>query len=293
MATTLLQLRTETYGILNDLTTSNVFSSDFIDQTINDQQVELCDSKKWQFLRAKKIFLVPVDTTTTAAVATSDVTISLANVDNFESAGSVWIDHDVIDYTAISTLDLTGVTGIDIAHSSGDTVYPLIAVPTDYANTPQLKVRKSTGEHYDEVLFTDERLWDDEIGGGNYAAKFTIIHSEDDGNLHIRMDGLSSGDRAVFYYMKSPTTMSDDADTATIPDPYALKILPKLAAYKAMKLRGDNLDGLGDMIQQEAMVETMAMHKHYGQRDEGIAPMVKNRYNSNYGRYRLRKHIRI
>lgn len=294
MATTLLQLRTETYEILNDLETSNVYSSDFIDQTLNDQQVEVCAIKKWQFLRNKKLFLAPDDTTTTTAIATSDTTIDLTAVTNMESAGGIWIDHDVIEYTGISTLQLTGVTNIDIAHDLGAKVYPLIAVPSDYERMPQLMMRKSGSEQFSDVLYVDEIQWSNtRTGGAQIDNKYTIVNGEDNSNLYIRMEKVSVGDYMVFYYLKKPTTMSDDADTATIPDPWALKVLPKLAAYKAMYLRNDNLEGLGSIIEAQAKQELLAMKKYYGSREEGPSRLVQPTYRSGVRENFNRKRVRI
>lgn len=294
MATTLLQLRTETLDILNDLETSAIYSTDFINQTLNDQQVEVCDGQKYSFLRSKKLFLYAEDTTTTAAVDTADTTISLSNVDNFEASGAIWIDHDVIPYTAISTLDLTGVTGITIDHVSGDKVYPLIALPTNYGHTPELLWRAAGSSFYKTVPYVNEVQWDQDGVGAYKSKKFTIVESEETaGTKYLRLDGFTSGDTMVFYYVKSPTTMSDDADTATIPDPYALKILPKLAAYKAMYFRGDNVDGLGDVIRNEAERELLKMRKHFGRRDEGLSSMVQNKYQSGVYNSRSIKRVRI
>jgi len=281
MATTLSALRTETYAILNDLQTSNVYSSDFIDQTLNDQQVQVCALKKWPFLRDKKLFLAPDDTTLSSAITTASTTITVASVDNFEESGALWIDHDVIDYTDASSTTITGVTNIDIAHAAGDKVYPLIVVPSTYERMPVLLRKRTGSSKFVEIPYVDELDYDNPLTGtANMTNKFTIVNDEDSNSLYLRMESVDSGDTMAFYYLKKPTTMSDDADTATIPDPYALKILPKLAAYKAMILRNDNLEGLGTIIEKEAKEELLAMQKYYGSREEGWSKLLQTTYRS-------------
>lgn len=65
---------------------------------------------------------VVLETTTNGAVSVGDTTITLTSASAFASAGSGNIDGDTISWTAKSNNDLTGVTGISIAHASGVTV---------------------------------------------------------------------------------------------------------------------------------------------------------------------------
>jgi len=61
-------------------------------------------------------------TTTTAAVALVDVTISATDTTDFPTSGTIVIDDDVITYTGKTTTSFTGVTGITAVHSSGDAI---------------------------------------------------------------------------------------------------------------------------------------------------------------------------
>tara|TARA_Y100000310_G_scaffold88896_1_gene85985 strand:- start:9715 stop:10596 length:882 start_codon:yes stop_codon:yes gene_type:complete len=284
MSTTLSTLRTETYSILNDLQTSNVYSTSFIDQTLNDQQAQVCALKKWSFLRSKKLFVAADDTTLTTTITTASTQIVVGSITNFETSGALWIDHDVIDYTDASTTTITGVTNIGVGHDSGVKVYPLVLIPTDYERMPVLLKKSSGSSRFGEVLYVDEMSWDDfRVGNGQIQNKFTVVNDESSDSLYIRMENVAVGDDMVFYYLKKPTVMTDDSDTATIPDPYALKILPKLAAYKAMILRNDNLEGLGTIIEKEAKEELLAMQKYYGSREESWSKLIQPTYRSGMG----------
>lgn len=59
-----------------------------------------------------------IRTRLSAAVATSDTTISAVSLTGFANSGTVEIDGDLISYTGISGNDLTGVTGITFAHEA-------------------------------------------------------------------------------------------------------------------------------------------------------------------------------
>ena len=68
-----------------------------------------------------------VTTTLTAAIANNVTTIPVAAVANIPSSGKIKINNEVISYTGISSLNLTGATrAVDgttaAAHASGDTV---------------------------------------------------------------------------------------------------------------------------------------------------------------------------
>ena len=63
-----------------------------------------------------------LETTANGAISVGDTAITLTSASAFASAGSGNIDGDTISWTAKSNNDLTGVTGISIAHASGVTV---------------------------------------------------------------------------------------------------------------------------------------------------------------------------
>jgi hypothetical protein len=72
-------------------------------------------------------------TTLTAGINATATTIPLASVTNFSSAGKIKIGGEIIAYTGISSLNLTGCTrGSDIttatSHSSGDTVKEVVKI---------------------------------------------------------------------------------------------------------------------------------------------------------------------
>lgn len=61
-------------------------------------------------------------TTLNGAISAGAGTITLTSSTGFDSAGTGNIDGDTFKWTGKSTNDLTGVTGVDFAHSSGATV---------------------------------------------------------------------------------------------------------------------------------------------------------------------------
>jgi hypothetical protein len=62
------------------------------------------------------------ETTANGAVSVGATTITLTSASAFATSGSGNIDGDTISWTGKSSNDLTGVTGVSIAHASGVTV---------------------------------------------------------------------------------------------------------------------------------------------------------------------------
>ena len=75
-------------------------------------------------------------TTLNGAITSASVSIILDSVTGFASSGAgvVWDDNtpDFIEYTAISTLTLTGVTGIGYSHEDADAFSVLHALPANF-----------------------------------------------------------------------------------------------------------------------------------------------------------------
>lgn len=276
MSTTLLQLQTETYNILNDLDTSSVFSETFITQVINDAITEICDSWKWNFLRKKYLANIPQTTALNSSVSTTDLTIALDNTTNFVIPGAIWVNHDVINYTNTSSTILTGVTNIDISHVSGEKVYPLFPIPSDYSKQMALYVGAPTSVRPLPWKYINEFETSDWINNRVYS----LIHDKN-GNvfLWINTDLITAGDICMFHYLKTPLVLSSSGDICTIPDPYALKVIPKYAAALALLLRGDDVDSSATNLMAIAKQEVLNMQKKFGEQEQGYSRLVASTYN--------------
>ena len=80
--------------------------------------LEWADHEKWESLNESNI-----KSELAASITTASTTINLVDGSDFPSSGAVLIEGDSIDYTGRSSNQLTGVTNISRAHSTGDPVY--------------------------------------------------------------------------------------------------------------------------------------------------------------------------
>ena len=74
------------------------------------------------------ITVTTASTTVSSAVAAVDVVIDVASTTNFATAGTVWIDDELIGYTGVTATSFTGCTrGVGgtsaVSHDAGTTVY--------------------------------------------------------------------------------------------------------------------------------------------------------------------------
>lgn len=84
----------------------------------NYEILEWVDHEKWESLNESNI-----KSELAASITTASTSIILTDGSDFPSSGSVLIEGDSISYTGRSSNQLTGVTNISRAHSTGDSVY--------------------------------------------------------------------------------------------------------------------------------------------------------------------------
>ena len=111
-------------------------------------------------------------TTTTEALDNSETEIDLTSVTGLKAAGAVLIGTEVITYTSISTLTLTGCTrGADsttaAAHDSGATVTQILIDPITTADTTTTVTITDTGHG---ALKGDWVVFDGAVATGGIAA---------------------------------------------------------------------------------------------------------------------------
>lgn len=274
---TLAEVKTSAYAILNELNTSNVFSDSYMTDVANNIQVAVCDSHKFSFLRKKYLFALATDTTLNDDLETTDVIATVVSTSGFPTSGAFLCEHDIITYTGVTSTTFTGVTNIGIEHPSGENVYPLYPLPADYSRLNNLLVKQVGNNKSSMWSFYNEFDYD----WGPETLRYTILQANT-GVRYILLNTamISNGDMASFNYLKTPTTLALDADELTIPDPYAMKIVPKLMAAEALLMNGDNVDNQAVYIQQQAERELLAMQKHFGESEQGFSKMIRCNYRS-------------
>lgn len=252
MATTLQNLRDTFYDILREYEDVSAYPLTLVDLLLNASQQRICfwrvinpltkeEARKGilPFLNTEQFYSSVGNTSTTAAMATTDVTISVTDASNFPSSWSLYVNGNIIAYTGTTATSFTGVTGILYARPLGTNVYPTYTVPSDYASVTNVIYNsryKLDAEAYDDVYeMLKASKWSDYRRNSTrwpfsepYLQKpFYAIKDNSDLILY---NLNNTGYPILLRYEKVPTTMSASTDNATISnDIYAKTTIPYLA----------------------------------------------------------------
>jgi hypothetical protein len=224
MANTRLEIDTRVVKLLNEASDSTTFDSTTRYALINEIQSKVCKGDivdlvtnatyKSPFLRflAKRQFLKTVQPVTAPAIATTDTEITLTTT-YLQSAGYMYINGDIIQYTGKSATQITGVTGIDSAQKSGEEIKQAYLVPSTAHKGFDLKMIKNGSETL--IPFLDDRAEKD------IPLYYTLVIDDTTGNEFIVIEGINEDDEVLVfdYYVKS-TDLSADGDTTDLPDDY-------------------------------------------------------------------------
>jgi hypothetical protein len=265
MATTLEQITTEFYNIVNATPDNGsgkntVYTLDFVQNLANTVQRDVCLAWDFPFTRKKSLTTTAFETTASNAIAISDIIITIPSTSSFAVSGALWIEHDIVNYTGKTTTTFTGVTNIDVAHNEGSIIEPLYAMPTDFAENMSVWVGATSNSKLKEYRYIPY----DEFDKSSQTLVWTIVVDKT-GVEYIRVNNPSNTEIISFEYNKFPATMTDVIN-ATIPDQFALSVIPRIMAGTAMIIRDDNPDDLGRIISQVGEKDRMRMKNYYSSR---------------------------
>lgn len=283
--TTRLQIRNLALKILNDTPTSQVFQTDVLNKLIEEVELEVGQSWKWQFLKERYSIIAPVFQTLNTSITTASTTIVLSDATNWENTQAAYLMHDICPYTGVSTDTLTGVTGIDVAHEDGQQVFPLIQLPSNYHKLFDVYFGQNSTQGIRKFLYVVETAWEQERF---YRAPCCTVLNEDTVS-YLQCFGHAEGDTIIIEYQKKPDTYLTDASVSSYPDEY-IPYIARMVAGQAKIFYDDDLDGMGTRFYQMAVEKLNKMAKLYGEREQGMSRLIQSTYinraqGGNYGWY--------
>lgn len=148
-------------------------------------------------------FTTVADTTTTASVAVSAVSITATDSSDFGSSGKFLLNGtDIVTFSANASNVFT-VTGVSQAHDSGAVIQYLYSLPSDI-DEQEVMYLNVNGTPYTYVSYTDY------FNRRTQSNVFTIFDSK------LYLPQGQAEQRAIMTYMQSLTLMSADADKPTL-----------------------------------------------------------------------------
>ncbi len=259
---TLQDLRNIFYAILKETEDTSAYPLVLADSLLNSAQVKICggnvtdlntankaklEKTTLPFLYSDKYYSSVQDSFLDADTTVWATTLS-GTVTDFLSAGSLWINEDVIAYTWNTGTWFTGVTGVDFAHLSWSRISQLYALPADYASPVRVVYNNqkalSPVDYRNVYLQLNNFKWNFWINSENtnidrfsqgIGSFYTIIQG-----LYLLPFQLSSSERMIhLMYEKIATAMSAGTDLATIPDAYSEQTIPFIAVWEMLYHRGE------------------------------------------------------
>lgn len=261
--TTLSQLRTDVYDLLKQPENCKAYPYTLVDRTLNAAVFDLCmggvalpetgeiiDKMNMPFLNRNTFFTSAYRITTSGATTAGAVTLDVSDTTYFPTAGSAWLQGDIITWTGKTATSFTGVTGINFGWAAGSTIYAMYAVPADfgqmtaayYTTGPNAYQYKMIGFDYRDYreptlnrdifrLFRDESVW------ANREYYYTLI-TDTAGTFFLPMLPVN-GNAIRFDYQKMPDTLALTTDVCVIPDQFARRTVPYLASAEVLYNRGE------------------------------------------------------
>lgn len=256
MATTLQNLRDIFYWILRENEGATLGTSAYplvlCDLLLNEAQQAWClgtvlnpipinpdlaTAKKGQlpFLNTDKFYSNVAPTYLSADTTVWAVSISVSNTTDFPSTGTLYINGNIIPYTAKTATTFT-VSNVLFAHQSGSEVSIVFALPTDFASPIQVIYNhqyKLPAMVYDDVFEqlngtkwsyrTDMTATVNWITNQRYSNPFyTII----DNQYLVVWNRNNTGDMIHLRYEQKPITMTTGVDATIDNDIYAQIVIP-------------------------------------------------------------------
>lgn len=257
---TLQDLRDIGYAILREQEGTTAYPLVLMDMLLNSAQNRICNGtvinpmngqavRKGQlpFLGTSAMYSNVTQTTLSAATTVGATSLSITDTTGFDSAGSIYINGNIITYTWKTATSFTGVTNVLFAHLAGSDVSVAFTLPTTYGSITNITYNnqyKLQGKLYDDIwedLNSNKNNGYNRIDAQWFRAStimppfYTII----DGTYFVIFNRNNTGDQIHLRYEKLATSMTVAWSLATIPDSYSKSTIPYLAIGEMMYNRGE------------------------------------------------------
>ena len=230
--------------------------------------------EKWPlpFLFKDKYYSSVLDGTLDADTTVWATSLSIPTTTDFLDSWNLWINEDIIQYTAKTAASVTWVTGVDFAHKGWSNVAQLFDLPTDYATANRIiydnRVVLSNKDYRDVFLQLNNyksNIWYNYNNWNNIdwynqswiPSFYTIIQG-----LYLLPFQINvTWNMIHMIYEKKATKLVDWTDVCTIPDEWSEQTIPLIAAWEILYYRWEEARWLA--ILAFAYWKIMWMYDYY------------------------------
>ena len=290
MSTTLAQLRTQYYSILN-VSPGNNFPITIANEQINRAEMTILTSNpkdmktgnavqkpKLPFLDKYVFFTSAQDVYLASNASIWDTALTVGSTSGYPTSGALWMNGDIITYTGITSTQFTGISALGFAWQTGTRVALLYNIPSDSAQILELRLPRVNlaveFRNYDNILKINRETPYQMYTGGVYNILDSLTANNSRRNTYYTIIWaqyillIAYNDTSApiqLRYAKNPTTMVADTDVCTIPDKYAMATIPFFAAAEAYALHDQPDQALA--YNQYAIQNIKEMYNFYVKQD--------------------------
>lgn len=277
---TLTEMTTMVLQALHEpLSGSEAVSIDLVEDTINIVYSEaFTDQRIKPSAREADIsFYVAPDTTLDGDVLVGATTIDVTDATYMQSSGKIMLEGDVVSYTGKTANQLTGVTGVNVKHYSGETVRQMYLLSSIASGIEAEQITYLDVNGIPQTYMGYENL----VSNMNY---FPNSYSVFEGYLLLNRVGTAAGgtpSTALMSFVQNVTKLTNTTDKPSlIPNAYRVPLLVygtcmKLAAQDAFRTSWD----WWDREHKAALTRYIAMRNNrVKDRNNKIRPSIYSRF---------------
>lgn len=227
------------YKIINEKTTSITYDLEETKKIICEIQRQICvwsyvdvagnkyKAPKLSFLTRKRFYRTTEATDIAISISNIDTSITVSwDVADYKQSWYLRIEWDIVKYTNLNytTKVFTWVTGIDSDHNSGTKVNQVYALPENFMEAFLVKVFDTQYHYYEPSPIPYK-----EIRSDIFATEYFSLEQDKEWNEYLMIRWFDNDYTIEFNYTRVPPCITASINSI-IPDPYAIRILPRLVA---------------------------------------------------------------
>ena len=282
---TLATLETLAYDILREEADSSAYPLSFVDTLLNSAQSRICrgtvinpmngktvrmngqtvQKGKLSFIETSAFYSNVNVTTLSADAVIWGSTLDITSTTDYPNSWAIYVNGNIITYTAKTSTQFTGVTGIQFKHLAWSQVSIIFSFPTNYSSLTNITYANSfklAPKLYDDIW--EDLNWikgqfrTDAQGYRSQKTRdpfYTII-----GDYFLIFNCNNTGDQIHLRYEKKATTMTGNTSVATIPDEDA-PVIAYLAIWELLFNRWE--EARASEILNFAINQIKEIYTHY------------------------------
>lgn len=268
MAKLLSTLRTELmseFG-LSESNSNTGTNAENVLEYINKAHETFINRRHWTFNTELYTIKKLADTNVNALFTTSAASIVLSDTSTWPATGKIWVEGDIIDFTANNGVDtLTVVTStISRQHEAGENAVLLYEMPSDFAKPAEVRV--------DKTIYNPDDQRNDYEPKAKTFWQYHIVDLSGVYTIYLQFNRQSTSGIIYIKYARKPVDLTDTTPTTyylDVPNPHYIDFVKYTVMgrlYRHLEENNKAIDYEGKADHQLKMACALDSRQHAGTR---------------------------